>query len=64
MSLINFWEYVIENGWQISLLPEDYQGNYVCPFCDSTIVRNVEMDKVPVYEKVVHCPKCGEIEAA
>ena len=63
MSLKHFWEYVIDNGWQIAPMPEDEDGNYVCPFCDTTINRKVEMDKVPEYEKKVYCPKCGEIEA-
>ena len=64
MSLKHFWEYVIEHGWQIPFLPEDESGNYECPFCNSTILRKVEMDEVPVYEKSVICPKCGEITAS
>lgn len=63
MGLENFWEYVIDNGWQLPLLPEDEGGNFLCPFCRRVINRKAAMDEVPVYEKVVHCPDCGEIES-
>lgn len=63
MSLVNFWEYVIENGWQLSNFPEDEDGNYRCPFCNATITRRVELDEVSVHEKVIYCVRCGEIES-
>ena len=63
MSLVNFWEYVIENGWRMSYFPEDDDGNYECPFCNYTITRKVDLDAVPTHEKVIYCPRCGEIES-
>lgn len=62
MGLINFWKYVIDNGWQVAPMPEDEDGNFVCPFCYFTIPRKVNMDEVPEYGKTIYCPRCGEIE--
>lgn len=63
MSLVNFWEYVIENGWRVPSFPEDDDGNYICPFCQTSVKRKVKMDDVPVYEDVIDCPCCGVIES-
>jgi predicted RNA-binding Zn-ribbon protein involved in translation (DUF1610 family) len=63
MGIINFWEYVIDNGWQVPPFPEDAEGNFICPFCSRTIIRNVKMDEIPEYDMIINCPKCGEVKA-
>lgn len=62
MGLEKFWNYLIDNGWQIPPFPQDDDGNFECPFCNYTISRKVEMDKAPEYEPILYCPRCGEIE--
>ncbi len=62
MSIKNFWQYVTDRGWKIPSFPQDAEGNYLCPFCNEIIPRRVEMDKVPNYEIVLHCPRCGEVK--